>query len=147
MARVRELLSTVVRYGWAFPNTLLGLMFAPIAWLSGGEVKVVDGVLEVHSPLIAAILRHCIPLPGGAVAITCGHVVIGRDRGWLADSQQHERVHVRQYELWGPLFIPAYVIAGLWAIVNGQPAYAENYFEREARRAEPAGYVGFERWR
>jgi hypothetical protein len=134
------MLTTIARYGWAFPNTIIGLTFAPIAWLSAGEVKVVDGVLEVHSPTIAAILRSCVPLPGGAVAITFGHVVIGRDRDWLAESRQHERVHVRQYELWGPLFIPAYVLAGLWAIVNGRPAYAENYFEREARRVEPVGY-------
>jgi hypothetical protein len=74
------------------------------------------------------------------VAITFGHVVIGRDGDWLAASRQHERAHVRQCELWGPLFIPAYLIAGLWAMVHGRPAYADNYFEREARDAEPAGF-------
>ena len=93
----------------------------------------VDGVLEVHSPLIAAVLRRCIPLAGGASAITFGHVVLGRDSDSLTDSREHERVHVRQCEVWGPLFMPAYLAGGLYAFVSGKGAYAGNYFERQAR--------------
>lgn len=127
------MLVTLARYAWAFPNTIIGLIFVPAACLPGGGLSVIDGVLELHGPLIAAILRHNIPLPGGASAITFGHIVLGRDSAALVDTRQHERVHVRQCELWGPLFIPAYVLAGVWAFVNGTGAYHGNYFEREAR--------------
>jgi hypothetical protein len=130
------LLSLVLRYLWASPNTLVGLLFAPAALLPGSGMQVVSGVLEVHGPLIAAILRHCIPLRGGASAITFGHVVLGCDRLTLDATRQHERVHVRQCERWGPAFIPAYLAAGLWALLQGTGAYRGNYFERQARRCD-----------
>ena len=128
------MMSTVARYAWAFPNSVIGLLFVPLACFRGGALDVIDGVLEVHGPLIAAILRHCIPLEGGASAITLGHVVLGRDRDALTDTREHERVHVRQYERWGPLFIPAYIAAGCWAFASGSGAYFGNYFERQAEQ-------------
>jgi hypothetical protein len=127
----------LIRYVWALPNTLVGLLFVPCALLSPrGGIYVVDGVLEVHGPFIASILRHAVPLRGGARAITFGHIVLGRDRGSLIATRRHERVHVRQCEIWGPAFIPAYLIAALWALTSGTGAYAGNYFERQASRAE-----------
>ena len=39
----------------------------------------------------------------------------GRSSRALAATRAHERVHVRHDQLWGPLFVPAYLIAGLWA--------------------------------
>jgi hypothetical protein len=92
----------------------------------------VDGVLEVHAPLIAAILRRVVPIQGGALAITLGHIVLGRDDESLEITRAHERVHVRQCERWGPLFIPAYLLASLWSWMKGTGAYAGDYFEREA---------------
>jgi hypothetical protein len=100
-------------------------------------VAVTHGVLEVHSPFIAWLLRHgtVFPaLPGGASAITFGHVVLGRDRETLRLTRAHERVHVRQYERWGPAFIPAYLCASMWGFLTGSGAYAGNAFEREAFR-------------
>lgn len=47
---------------------------------------------------------------------------------------EHELVHVRQYELWGPLFVPIYLIASLWAGLRGGNAYRDNRFEIAARR-------------
>jgi len=123
-----------VRYLWALPNTLVGLLFVPAALLPGGGMRLVSGVLEIHGPLIATLLRHGVPIEGGASAITFGHVVLGRDRLTLDATRRHERVHVRQCERWGPAFIPAYLIAGLWALLNGTSAYRGNYFERQARR-------------
>ena len=125
-------LPLLVRYLWALPNTVIGLLFVPAAMLSLGGMQVIDGVLEAHGPLISRMLRHCVPIPGGAAAITFGHVVLARDRGLLDITRAHERVHVRQCEIWGPAFIPAYLIAGLWALVNGRGAYTGNYFERQA---------------
>jgi hypothetical protein len=118
------------------PNTLVGLLFLPMAMLRGGGMQVVGGVLEIHGPLIAAILRHCVPIRGGAAAITFGHVVVGADRLALDLTRRHERVHVRQCERWGPAFIPAYLIAGLWALAKGTGAYRGNYFEKQARRQD-----------
>ena len=126
-----------MRYLWALPNTLLGLLFVPAAILRHGQLQIVGGVLEAHGPLISAILQHCVPLPGGASAITFGHVVLARDQWTMEATRAHERVHVRQCEIWGPAFIPAYLIAGLWGLVTGAGAYAGNYFERQAQQRAP----------
>jgi hypothetical protein len=132
----RDAARRIGRYLWALPNTLVGLLFVPMAMLPGGGMQVVGGVLEIHGPLIAAILRHCVPIRGGASAITFGHVVVGGNRPALDATRRHERVHVRQCERWGPAFIPAYLIAGLWALMNGTGAYRGNYFEKQARRQD-----------
>jgi hypothetical protein len=34
--------------------------------------------------------------------------------------------------VWGPAFIPAYLLASLWALATGRNAYSGNYFERDA---------------
>src|SRR5262249_28372680 len=128
----------LARYIWALPNSLIGLVFVPIVGLTKGGLGIVDGVLELHGPFIAWVLRHCIPMHGGAAAMTFGHVVLGRDRESLSLTRRHERVHVRQYERWGPAFIPAYLIAAAWGVVTGAGAYYGNVFEREAMREEIA---------
>lgn len=130
------------RYAWALPNSLIGLAFLPTAFFSRGGAEIVDGVLEVHSRFVAWALRHLVPLPGGAAAITFGHVVLGRDARSLAMTRAHERVHVRQYEIWGPAFIPVYLLAALWGVVRGRGAYESNFFEREALRRERTGTPG-----
>ncbi len=56
------------------------------------------------------------------------------DRPALDRTRAHERVHVRQYERWGPLFLPAYLAASLCAVARGRHAYFGNCFEREAIR-------------
>ncbi len=65
-------------------------------------------------------------------AITFGHVVLCVDR-IDDDTFEHELVHVRQYERWGPLFVPVYAIAALSALVSGGHPYRVNVFERAAR--------------
>jgi len=131
-----RVLLLLARYVWASPNTLIGLLFVPTAMLPRGRMQVIDGVLEAHSPAISAILRRCVLIPGGASAITFGHVVLARDSWSLDTTRAHERVHVCQCEIWGPFFIPAYLIAGLWAVMNGTGCYAGNYFERQARQCD-----------
>jgi hypothetical protein len=122
----------LLTYLWTFPTTVVGLLFAPLALLSGGRMRIVQGVLEIHGPLVAFFLRRCVPIPGGASAMTLGHVVIGRDQQCLDASREHEHVHVRQCERWGPLFIPAYLLASLLVKLRGGDGYMENPFEREA---------------
>lgn len=129
-------LLTIFRYIWALPNTVLGMFLLPLAMLFGGTIRRVAGVVEIHGAGSAWMLRNLVPLKGGAAAITLGHIVFGRDESGLARYRAHERVHVRQCERWGPLFIPAYLTAGLAAFVQGGHAYRDNYFERQARAGE-----------
>jgi hypothetical protein len=131
------------RYIWTSPNSVLGLLFAPAVLAGGGGLRIVDGVLELHGRIISWLLRHCTVVPGGVSAITFGHVVLGRDSESLGQTRAHERVHVRQYETWGPAFIPAYLVASLWALVIGMDPYHGNVFEREA---VVAGARWRERW-
>jgi len=86
--------------------------------------------------LLGRALTRLTPLAGGADAITLGHIVIGRNARSLEATRAHERAHVRQYEFWGPLFLPAYLIAGLCALGRGCHPYFDNRFERQARAAE-----------
>ncbi|MEM1098013.1 MAG: hypothetical protein AAGH92_04420 [Planctomycetota bacterium] len=121
---------TVLRYLWASPNTLLGLAVALLTVCTGGRLSLYRGVVETHGGLTTWFLRHGVPLRGGALAL--GHVVLGVDTHALYVTREHERVHVRQYERWGPLFLPAYAAASLMARLRGQPPYRGNRFEREA---------------
>lgn len=120
-------------YAWAAPCTVVGLALASLA-LPGGRLTLVEGIVEADGPLLRWALTHAVPLPGGAAAMTFGHVVVGRDRRALDATRAHERVHVRQYERWGPFFLPAYLLASAWAFLCGRDAYCDNVFEREARR-------------
>lgn len=123
-------------YLWALPTTVVGLIFVPLAAATGGQVRAVDGVLEVSGGGVGWFLRHCTLLRGGAAAMALGHVVLGQD-AWLLDlTRSHERVHVRQAERWGPLFIPLYLLSSLVMAVAGRRAYEDNPFEREAYRME-----------
>ena len=135
----------VVVYLWAGVNTAIGALLALPA-LYRGRITIVDGVVEAHGPLLRAALRRLIPLPGGAAAITFGHVVLGVDATALAQTRAHERVHVCQYERWGPFFIPAYVLSSLWVLVSGGDPYFDNHFERAAcqppQGVRPASHTG-----
>jgi hypothetical protein len=61
-------------------------------------------------------------------------VILGTHAQQLACLRAHERVHVRQCERWGPLFLPAYLVAGAWQWARGRNAYRDNPFEVEASR-------------
>ena len=107
---------------WAGPWSLLGLLLAPFF----RQHRVVGGVL----------------LCEGAVwprrfgwryrAITFGHVVLSIDELDQA-TLAHEIAHVRQYERFGPFFIPAYLLAGAFTRVRGRHHYRDNPFEVAAR--------------
>ena len=120
-------------YLWCLPTTALGLPFVLVAWAGGGRVRRNRGVLEVEGPAIRFFLRYCTILAGGALAMALGHVVLGRDRRALDETRSHERVHVRQAERWGPLFLPAYLLASLAVGLRGRRWYEDNPFEIEAR--------------
>jgi hypothetical protein len=138
-------LAACLRYAWAAPTTAVGLLFLLLTPI-GGRIgtQVVDGVLELHGGLVSLFLRRGTLLKNGASAMTLGHVVLGRDLEALDWSRDHERVHVRQCERWGPLFIPAYVLASAFIWARGGKFYEENPFEREAYgRIEPTDRSSF----
>ena len=58
-----------------------------------------------------------------------GHVVLARDAACLARSRPHELVHVRQYERWGPLLLPAYWLIGAWLWCRGYHPYLDHPLE------------------
>lgn len=124
-------MAQLVIYLWTLPTTVVGLLFLPLV-IFRGRANVVDGVLELHSPVIAIFLSRCVPLPAGASAMTLGHVVIARNQFCLDQTRAHERVHVRQAQRWGPFFIPAYLLIGLLLKLRGRDAYHDHPFEREA---------------
>ncbi len=127
---------TLLRYLWALPNTLIGLVFCAVARVSGGEVAVVDGVVEAHGGWTRAALRPNPFMRNGIAAITFGHVVIGADAFQLQRTRVHERVHVRQYGTFGPFFLPLYFLSSAWCLCRRVDPYRENVFEREAYRIE-----------
>lgn len=125
-------------YLWASPASLLGLLPLPLVLLQGGKVQCVRGVAEIHGGIVTKLLTRGMPwMRFGASAMTLGHVVWGQDARCLERSRDHEHVHVRQYERWGPLFIPAYLVASLIAWRRGLDPYMDNPFEVEAYREAP----------
>jgi hypothetical protein len=125
----------IAAYVWAAPNTLLGL-FAGLAVLSfGGRVCVVGGTLEFYGGLLGSFISSTPPLFHFR-AITFGHAILGVSAADLEAVRQHEHVHVAQYEVWGPLFLPAYAASSIWQFMNGRHAYHDNFFERRAYAAQ-----------
>lgn len=122
----------LIRYLWASPNTLLGFIALGAAIATGGTARPHSGILEVHGGVLPWLLRHCAALPGGAQAVTLGHIVLARDNQSLSQTRSHERIHVHQYERWGPFFLPAYLLASFLLILARRDAYRENPFEQEA---------------
>lgn len=119
-------------YVWVSPASVLGLSLIPIALLQGGGARLVDGVIEAHGGIITRLLRRGLPWVGAGAALTLGHVVWGCDAKCLDRTRVHERVHVRQYERWGPFFIPLYLALSAVAAARGLDPYHDNQLEREA---------------
>jgi hypothetical protein len=123
-------MSRVLRYTWAAPTTLVGLVAGLLTLCTGGRVQRRRGALEFHGGFARWLADRC-----RFSAMTLGHVIIGRDPWCLAFCRDHEQAHVRQVERWGIAFLPAYLVASLLAWLRGADYYRDNWFERDARRA------------
>ena len=107
---------------WALPNTLLGLLVGAGTFqrprIHGGALCFDRGPRGV-TRLLARFHRTAMTL--GFVIVSSvpveGHLLV------------HERAHIRQSMLWGPFFVPAYL---LLAIPYG---YRRHPMEIRARRA------------
>jgi hypothetical protein len=104
---------------------------------TGGRVQRRGRVFEFYGGAIAWLLARTPGTECGAAAMTLGHVVLGRTESALDCCRVHELVHVRQYERWGPLFVPAYLLCSAFIWSRGGDGYRDNPFEREAYRLAP----------
>ena len=123
---------------WAAPCSAVGIVLAGVLLTLGGKAKWSSGALEVtyrHSLAGCGKLASKLPFRG----IVFGHVILAVTREELRTIGPHERVHVEQYECWGPLFLLAYGASSFWQLVNGRSPYWYNYFEVQAR--ERSGQV------
>lgn len=125
----RSLVWQVLLHVWASPGTLIGLTVGLLGLCTGGGARRVRHTLEFHGGSVKWMLQRT---PVQAMAMTLGHVVIGQTPAALDVTREHEWVHVRQYERWGPLFIPAYLSCSLGLWLFRKEAYFGNPFEREA---------------
>ncbi len=119
---------TPLRYLWAGPWSLVGLLLSPFF----RRRVVVRGVLLAEG---AGWPRR---LGWSYRAITFGHTILSVDE-LDPDTFEHELVHVRQYERWGPLFVPVYVLASVLARLKGRHHYRDNPFEVSARELAARG--------
>jgi len=124
-------LLTVLGSLWASPYTLVGLLIGGIGLCTGGRVRIRGRAIEFYEGGIKWFVQH---MPHGqfTMALTLGHTILGQTDAALDICRDHEMVHVRQFERWGPFMGPAYLLSSLYLwLVGGRP-YRDNPFEREA---------------
>src|SRR5688572_30407356 len=119
-------------YLWALPWTAVGVVAGTFGLATGGRVQRRGRVVEFYGAVVSWLLERAPGTGCGAAAMTLGHVVLGRSAAALDVTREHELVHVRQYERWGPLFVPAYLLCSAFIWLRGGDGYRDNPFEREA---------------
>ena len=124
-------LITILAIIWTSPWTLFGLAIGALGLASGGRVQRVGRVIEFYGGFVTWYLEF-FPLVAGSAAVTFGHTVLGRSRSDLDACREHELVHVRQYERWGPFLVPAYLLCWLVRWLMRKDGYYGNPFERQA---------------
>lgn len=124
--------SGLLKFLWASPCTAVGLVLAAVPLALGGKIRWSSGALEVtwrHTLDSCGRLAGRLPFRG----IVFGHVILAVTDEDLRTIGPHERVHVAQYERWGPLFFLVYAASSLWQLINGRNPYWHNHFEVQAR--------------
>jgi hypothetical protein len=120
---------------WSAPNTLLGLLAGLAGWLAGARPGVAHGALVFYrypwGPGGALTLGQVILCTADTLAVPCLTYARRAGHGGAAcdapvDLGVHERAHVLQYLVLGPLFLPLYFLCG--------GVSADNRFERAADR-------------
>lgn len=120
---------------WTLPNTLIGLS-AGLAGMAAGAR------LRWHAGDLALVVEQWPWGPGGAM--TLGNVILlkgesldvacftyehqaGHARHPPVRLGDHERAHVYQYLLLGPLFLPVYLLCGGISVRNPFERAADHY--------------------
>ena len=130
-----------LRIVWASPNSLIGLTLGGIGFPFGTRAQLREGCVEFYGGLVTRMLSN-IPVGGSTAAMTLGHTVLGQDQQNLDRCRAHEQVHVRQYERWGPFFLPAYLGWSVVLWLQDKDAYLDNPFEVEAYTIADPRYSG-----
>ncbi len=135
MRGVLVAVARVAGVAWALPWSLAGLL-AGLAGMLGGARPVAS------RRDLALVFVHWPWGPGGAM--TLGNVVLATGphldtpcttyehrAGWCRHPQvrlgDHERAHVYQYMLLGPLFVPLYFLCGGISVRNPLERAADHY--------------------
>jgi hypothetical protein len=119
---------------WTSPNTLLGLGLGLLGLPFGARFRRGENAVNVlEHPLLSLTRVH---------AITFGNAVLYR-RGVRPEDEacryagpgaqrlgDHERAHTLQYELWGPFFLPVYLLLALLPGIHRLERQADRWAER-----------------
>jgi hypothetical protein len=124
-------LLTILKMIWASPYSLIGLAIGTVGVCTGGHARIRGRVIEFYGGAVTWFVRHL--LDGQFVlALTLGHTILGQTDAALDVARNHEMVHVRQFERWGPFMGPAYLLCSLALWLMRRRPYRDNPFEREA---------------
>jgi hypothetical protein len=149
MRRIAIAMLHVLGMAWTLPNTLAGMLvgaagmpFGAKARLSGGERAIVFDRWP-WGPGGALTLGNCILSTHDgldAMCLTYAHRA-GHCKEPLVRLGDHERAHVYQYMLLGPLFLPAYLLLGGISVRNPLERAADRY-AHDGRGWWPWGSAG-----
>lgn len=121
-------------YLWASPVSLVGLLACLLNRPSSARWRA--GALEVTCG------RFAITFGIQPAAVTLGWVILlAPDAVDDREIALHERAHVLQCLVLGPLVLVAYPLASLWAWARGGHYYEDNVFEVHAREVAD-GVIG-----
>jgi hypothetical protein len=127
-------LRSAARFLWALPASVVGVTLG-VASLAEPRYDEGTVVFEGTKGYLWALRKV------GFTAQTWGQVILAY--GKLDPIlRAHEREHVRQWTIWGPLFAIAYHAEGLRELVLRRGYYGGNYFERRARAVEEGFAAG-----
>jgi hypothetical protein len=126
-----RVLLQIIAFVWASPYTVVGLLIGGVGLCTGSRVRLRGRVIEFYGGGLKRLVNH---MPEGQfiMAFTLGHIIFGQTDAALDISREHELVHVRQFELWGPFMGPAYLLCSLYLWLTGRRPYRDNPFERDA---------------
>lgn len=125
------ILFRLFQFLWASPYTLLGLLIGGLGLCFGGRARIKGRTIEFYEGGTKWFL-HRLPYGQFTLALTLGHTILGQTEASLDISRDHELVHVRQFERWGPLMGPLYFLCMFAIWLRGGRPYRDNPFEREA---------------